>query len=259
VISGTKGICNIFFFHCNLQCIYCQNFQISRNKVETFHRDLQSVLKTINGFLDQGVPSVGFVSPSHMAGQVREIIEGIRQHGRKPVYVWNSNGYDRVKTLQSFEDQIDVYLPDFKYADAGLGAAFSGVDNYPEIAVKAIKEMVRQKGTSIVLNDDGIIETGVIVRHLILPGHVENSKDCLRILAEEVSPAVYVSLMSQYHPVPGIKGHPELNRTLTHDEYKEVLEEYYRLGFYRGWTQELISEATYNPDFSSENPFPDLI
>ena len=220
--------------------------------------DFQQVIEKITGFLDQGVSSIGFVSPTHMAEQVRQIIAAVNLSGKKPVYVWNSNGFDRVKILETFENTIDVYLPDFKYADTQLGRVLSGVDDYPEKALKAIREMVRQKGTSITLNDDGTIESGVIIRHLILPGHVENSKQCLRLLAEEISPSLFISLMSQYHPVPGIKGHPELNRTLIQEEYEEVLEEYYRLGFYRGWTQELVSEATYNPDFYSEKPFPDL-
>ena len=162
VISGTKGICNIFFSHCNLQCIYCQNYQISRNELKTIPLDLDTIVERIIGFLDQGVPSVGFVSPTHMAEQVKTIIEAVNQTGRRPVYVWNSNGYDRVKTLQSFENDIDVYLPDFKYADADLGYSLSGVENYPEIAVKAICEMVHQKGTSITLSDEGTIESGII-------------------------------------------------------------------------------------------------
>lgn len=192
-----------------------------------------------------------------MAAQVKEIIHAIHATGRKPVYIWNSNGYDRIQTLRSVENLIDVYLPDFKYAETQLGYSLSGVRDYPQTALKAIKEMVRQKGTSLTLNDDGTVASGVIIRHLVLPGHVDNSKACLRLIAEEISPALTISLMSQYHPVPGIKGHPELTRTLTRIEYDEVLEEYYRLGFFRGWTQELISESYYNPDFQRESPFQD--
>ncbi len=255
VISGTRGICNIFFSHCNLQCVYCQNFQISRNDAAEELMPLQDVINKITGILDSGISSVGFVSPSHMAQQVKTIIREIRQTGRNPVYVWNTNGYDRVKTLQSLEGLINVYLPDFKYSDAKLGFQLSGVKDYPETALKAIREMVRQQGTSITLNDEGTIESGVIIRHLILPGHVENSKACLRMIADEISTSVTISLMSQYHPIGGIKGYPELKRTITKKEYEDVLEEYERLGFFRGWTQELASESFYNPDFERDEPF----
>ncbi len=258
VISGTKGICNIFFSHCNLQCIYCQNYQISRNDGLNIPLSLEELTGKIISSLDSGVQSLGFVSPSHMADQVTDIIESLEKAGRKPVFVWNSNGYDRVKTLKTFEDKIDVYLPDFKYSDAGLGFTLSGVKDYPQNAIKAIREMVRQKGTSIMLNDEGIIESGVIIRHLILPGYVENSLNCLKLIAEEISTSVNISLMSQYHPVPGLSGHPALQRPITRAEYEEVLEEYYRLGFYRGWTQEMESESVYNPDFLRPDPFKNL-
>ncbi len=255
VISGTKGICNIFFSHCNLQCIYCQNYQISRNVEKNFPIRLEELTDKIISILDTGVPSVGFVSPSHMADQVMDIIDSLHASGRKPIYVWNTNGYDRVRTLRIFENKIDVFLPDFKYSNAVLGMTLSGIKDYPEKALKAIREMVRQRGTSVTLNDDGLVESGVIIRHLILPGHVENSKACLKLIAEEISPSVNISLMSQYHPVPGLSRFPELQRTITREEYEEVLDEYYRLGFYRGWTQELESESIYNPDFLRKDPF----
>jgi putative pyruvate formate lyase activating enzyme len=190
-----------------------------------------------------------------MVDQVKNIIQSINSTRRRPVYVWNTNGYDGVKTLRTLEGLIDVYLPDYKYADAELGMLLSGVEDYPQIAINAIKEMVRQRGTSISLNDKGVIESGVIIRHLILPGHVENSKQCLQMIADELSTSVHISLMSQYHPVPGILNHPELNRSISVDEYKEVIEEFEQLGFYRGWTQELESESNYNPDFGRDHPF----
>jgi putative pyruvate formate lyase activating enzyme len=255
VISGPKGICNIFFSHCNLQCIYCQNHQISRNDVEETLIPLDEVVRNVSEILDTGIKSVGFVSPSHMVDQVKEIIDAINQAKQRPVYVWNSNGYDWVKTLKSLEGLVDVYLPDFKYSDKQLGKTLSGVENYPQIALKAINEMIRQRGTSISLNDEGVIESGVIIRHLILPGHVENSKACLRMIADELSTSVHISLMSQYHPVEGLSKQSELNRTITREEYEEVIEEFERLGFYRGWTQELESESYYNPDFVRDHPF----
>ena len=190
-----------------------------------------------------------------MVDQVKDIISMINNTGRKPVYVWNTSAYDHVKTLRSLEGIIDVYLPDFKYADPELGKTLSDVEDYPRRAILALKEMYRQKGSSIILNHEDTIEFGMIIRHLILPGYVENSKACLRIISEELSPSVHISLMSQYHPIPEVMDHPQLGRTISPDEYREVVDEFDRLGFYRGWVQELESESFYNPDFNEVHPF----
>ena len=257
VISGKKGICNIFFTHCNLQCLFCQNFQISRNdRPDPAHAlELEAVIERIESILDTGIRTVGFVSPSHCIPQMKAVMRALEVRGRRPVYVMNTNGYDKRETIASLEGLIDVYLPDLKYMDGALARRFSQALDYPDVAGAALKEMFRQKGSNIWLGEDGIAESGLIIRHLILPGHVENSKACLRFIAEELSPSVHVSLMAQYYPTPEVVDHPELGRSLTWEEYDEVLEEFYRLGFYRGWVQDLESERCYRPDFERAQAF----
>ena len=256
VLSGRHGICNIFFEHCNLQCIYCQNYQISRNTAPIGPvRSLDDVLTEIEAVLSTGAKGVGFVSPSHSIPQMLRIIDALRVRGHRQTLVYNTNGYDRADIIRSLEGSIDVYLPDLKYMDEKLGREYSNAPNYPEIATAAIREMFRQKGANIYLDHDDVIESGMIIRHLVLPGQVENSKAALRWIAEELSPSVHVSLMSQYCPTPAVRDHPLLGRTLHPEEYDEVVEEFERLGFWRGWVQELGSPHSYLPDFDQSHPF----
>jgi len=255
VLSGTRGICNVFFSHCNLQCVYCQNYQISRNESPVRSPGLDDVVAAVAAILESGATHVGFVSPSHMIEQMKAVIAGIRSAGRNPVFVMNTNAYDKPDVLRSLEGLIDVYLPDFKYMDCALARELSGAEDYPEVALAALREMYRQKGSTLVMEEDGTAASGLIIRHLIIPGHVENSTACLRAIAEELSPSVHVSLMSQYYPPPVVAGHPALDRIIEQREYDEVIEELERLGFHRGWFQEFGSAITYQPDFSRPHPF----
>jgi putative pyruvate formate lyase activating enzyme len=257
VISGKKGICNVFFYHCNLQCIYCQNYQISERKCRVFgHGEtLETVVRKITSFLDQGIENLGFVSPSHMVPQMITIIRELQTLGYRPITVYNTNAYDTIETLRMVEEWVDVYLPDLKYVDPDLSAKWSDAADYPEVAKAALREMYRQKGNKLHLNANGIAEKGLLVRHLVLPGSVENSKNVLRFLAEELSPRLSVSLMSQYYPVPGVEYIRPLNRKVTRQEYQQVVEEMENLGFSRGWIQEHESSDHYRPDFHKENPF----
>ena len=257
VIVGQHGICNIFFSRCNMQCVYCQNFQISRRLGELLEEKftLSEVIRQIEKILDRGSHAVGFVSPSHFIPQVKVIINALTARNRKPVYVFNTSSYDKVDTIKSLNGHIDVWLPDLKYLDERIGRVISDTPDYPEIACAAIKEMYYQKGPNIWLDDNGCITSGLIIRHLVLPGKTENSKNVLRWIADNLSPSVHVSLMSQYHPTPQVAGHPLLGRTLKFVEYEEVKEEFYRLGFYRGWVQEMDSPTNYRPDFEYEHPF----
>ncbi|MEW6516223.1 MAG: radical SAM protein [candidate division FCPU426 bacterium] len=254
-VSGPTGICNIFFAHCNLQCRYCQNHQISRNLGPAPGLAPDQVIEQVEKLLDQGVQAVGFVSPSHVLPQMEAIMLTLRQRGRRPVFVFNSNAYDRMEVLRRLEGGLDVYLPDFKYADPSLAAAWSDAGDYPEVARRALLEMYRQKGADLALDGQGQVRSGLIVRHLVLPGQVENTLQCLRFLAEELSPRVHVSLMSQYAPTPAVQGHPDFGRTLLPEEYERVLEEMDRLGMENGWIQQLDSAYHYQPDFEREHPF----
>ncbi len=258
-VSGPAGICNVFFARCNLQCLYCQNYQISRNHgpLPSSLDSPEEIVDRIEAILDEGAKAVGFVSPSHRIPQMREIIRELRRRGRDPVTVMNTNCYDLSGTIAGLEGEIDLYLPDLKYRDPVLAREYSGAEDYPEVAAAALMEMYRQMGTKLDLDDDGAARRGLIVRHLVLPGAVDNSKACLRFLAEELSPEIHISLMSQYHPTPAVRNHPDLGRTLLKKEYEAVIEEMERRGFYRGWIQELDSPGSYLPDFSRPEVFTD--
>jgi putative pyruvate formate lyase activating enzyme len=256
VLSGQHGICNIFFAHCNMQCIYCQNYQISRNHTSGHGLTrLEDVVSEVESVLAAGACGVGFVSPSHSIPQMLDIIGALNARGHRETYVYNSNGYDKAEVIRHLEGTIGVYLPDLKYLDENLGREYSDTPDYPAIATAAIKEMYRQRGANILLGDEDVIHSGLIIRHLVLPGHVENSKAVLRWIADELSPSVHISLMSQYYPTLAVRNHPKLGRTLNPEEYEEVVAEFERLGFWRGWVQELGSPHNYRPDFDLSHPF----
>ncbi|UCD62699.1 MAG: radical SAM protein [Candidatus Zixiibacteriota bacterium] len=259
VLSGPRGMCNIFFSHCNMQCIFCQNYQISDNRLDATadSMTLDEIAGQIQRILDLGAKGVGFVSPSHFVPQMRMIMHTLHRRGLHPTYVYNTNGYDTTDMIASLSEEIDVYLPDFKYMDGRIAGEYSATPDYPEIASGSVREMFRQKGADITLDDEGYITSGLIIRHLVLPGHVDNSKRVLRYIAEKLSPDIYISLMSQYYPTVRVAGHPRLGRTLYPEEYHEVLDEFTALGFHRGFVQELSSPHHYKPDFMKEHPFED--
>jgi len=256
-ISGPLGICNIFFSGCNLRCIYCQNHEISRQGSGCIHTtdNLEKVLDNIATILSKGINAVGFVSPSHVIPQVKTIIRGLRSRGLNPVTVYNTNGYDKVETLRSLSGMIDVYLPDYKYVSPEIAKRYSDAADYPEVALKAIKEMYFQKGSILLTDENGVAENGILLRHLVLPGHSAESIKVLRTIADEISPGIHISLMSQYHPTEHVRNHTVLNRTLYKDEYESVVNEMERLGFRNGWLQDMDSHENYRPDFSKEHPF----
>ena len=257
VIGGNEGICNVFFAGCNLHCIYCQNHEISqpcslkqRNNIL-----LNDLLKQISDILMQGITSLGFVSPSHMVPQVKAIISGLNELGHRPITAYNTNSYDKSETLRSLEGIIDVYLPDYKYVTPKLASELSDAADYPSVALKAIKEMYYQKGSTLRIDENGKAENGMLIRHMVLPGYAEESKKVLRTIAEEISTGVHISLMSQYHPAYLADKHANLSRSLYKAEYDSVVEEMEKLGFRNGWVQDMESTVSYMPDFSKENPF----
>jgi putative pyruvate formate lyase activating enzyme len=256
VIGGISGICNVFFNHCNLQCLFCQNAEISHcstNPQPDFGFD--QTLKQIIEILDQGIETVGFVSPSHLVPIVRRLVEALKQKSYNPTFVYNSGGYDSVESLKNLEGLIDIYLPDFKYADSQLAKSFSDAADYPEKALSAIKEMYRQIGSSLILNDKGRAERGLIIRHLVLPEQIENTRRVLNTIADEISQNVHISLMSQYYPTDSVLKHPILGRSITKSEYQQAIAAMEEAGLHRGWIQQLDSQQNYRPDFSKNHPF----
>jgi putative pyruvate formate lyase activating enzyme len=256
-ISGPVGICNIFFGHCNLQCIYCQNHQISANQNPgaASAMSLQEVLMKVIECLNEGCEGVGFVSPSHFVPQFMIIVKALHAMDIHPLIVYNTNGYDKVETLRMIAPLVDVYLPDFKYIDPDLSQKYSDAYNYPEIVKAALAEMYRQKGSTLLLNSNGVAERGILVRHLVLPGNVENSIVVLRHIAEDVSASLSLSVMSQYHPTPLAGKTNPINRTLYVEEYQEVVDAFHDLGLHNGYLQDMDSFESYRPDFEKNHPF----
>ncbi len=257
VIGGEKGICNIFFAGCNMHCIYCQNHEISRpGKVCRNERNgFEQVLDRIEEILSSGIEALGFVSPSHLVPQAKAIIRGVHDRGIRPTIIYNTNSYDKVGTLRSIGDLIDVYIPDYKYVTADLAKKYSDTYDYPVVALQALKEIYFQKGSSLRTDDNGRAENGMLIRHLVLPGHTEESRKVLHSIADELSTGVHLSLMSQYHPTELVRDDKILNRALYRSEYEFVVETMYELGFRNGYIQEMDSNENYRPDFSKGNPF----
>lgn len=248
-ISGENGSGTVFFSNCNLNCVYCQNYKISS---KGFGKEV-SIEKLAEIFINQqnnNANNINLVSPTIYAYQIKQAIILARKMGLKLPIIYNTSGYEKVETLKELDGYIDVYLPDFKYASNELGEKYSNIKNYYDYCLPAIKEMYRQVG-SPKLNDKGIIEKGLIIRHLILPNNVENTKQVLKIIKENFSSDVYVSIMAQYFPAGIAKNIPELNRKITIDEYKEVEDYIYELNIENGYMQDLGEhEEEYVPNFN---------
>ena len=214
-ISGARGSGAVFFAGCNLRCVFCQNYEISRGEAgePVSARGLRDIFLRLR---DTGVHNINLVTPTHFSNVIAEALSGLDLG--VPV-VWNSSGYERVETLRGLEGLVQVYMPDFKYADPALAARYSAAPDYPEAALAAIKEMFRQTGP-FQMDAEGILRRGVLIRHLILPGSPENS---LRVIdaIEDHLPAgdILFSLMSQYTPMPGLEDYPELRRPVSATEY----------------------------------------
>jgi putative pyruvate formate lyase activating enzyme len=199
-ISGEKGIVNVFFPSCNMQCVYCQNWEISCRGTEGTVMSLDEVCDAIIELLPSSENNLGFVSPTHFTLQMVNIVEELRLRGHNPTIIYNTNGYDLPETLRTLEDIVDVWLPDFKYSDDTLAVDLSETPRYSEYALAALREMVHQVGATLHIDDRGIARRGIIIRHLVLPGQVENSTGVLKLIAKHLSPNLHVSVMSQYYP-----------------------------------------------------------
>ncbi len=241
VISGTKGSGTVFFSGCALKCRFCQNEPISH---ENFGKQVsvKRLTEIYHELADKGVHNINLVNPTHWAKSVRESLEGF---DRLPV-VWNTGGYERAETIRAMEGRVQVYLPDLKYIDSYSAEKYSGAKDYFDYAAPAIKEMLRQTGP-VRIDDDGIIISGTIVRHLILPGRVEESKKILSWIKNEL-PGAWVSVMAQYMPMGDVNGVDELGRRLMEDEYDEVCDHMYDIGLEDGFLQEMeSSDSKYIP------------
>ena len=251
-LSGTHGAGTIFLSSCNLGCIYCQNYQISHS----VRGQRKTVLQLAQVMLDlqkRGCHNVEPVTPTHQAPLIMEAMCMARAQGLTVPFVYNCGGYENPEVIRLMDGMVDIYLPDFKYGLEEDGLLFSDAADYPRYAVASIREMVRQVGDDLKL-ENGVAVSGIIIRHLVLPGRLENSMTVLRLLKDEISTNVPVSLMSQYTPVGAVKSHPQLGRRITNDEYSRVLDYAMNLGFENLFIQH-VSNHDMTPDFDCKTPF----
>ena len=244
-ISGHWGSGAVFFSGCTLRCCYCQNYNISIGG-HGYDLDTARLRQIFEELIDQGVHNINLVTPTQF---LPEIIPALSPRLPVPV-IMNCGGYERVETLRALEGLVDIYLPDFKYADGALAARLSAAPDYPAVAARAIAEMIRQTGPAQ-FDDDDMLLRGTLVRHLVLPGYVDNSLRAMEQLAE-LGP-VELSLLRQYAPPRGLQLEPPLDRTVTDEEYAGVLSWAELLGLNVRYTQDATSADTaYTPDFDGE-------
>lgn len=237
VISGERGSGAIFFSGCNLRCVFCQNYEISH---ENFGKQVSKseFIDIVKRLENQGAHTINLVNPTHFVPFIKEVFSEYKPS--VPV-VYNTGGYDDVESIRSLHGLIDVYLPDLKYFDSDVSKKYSNAENYFEKASKAVLEMQRQVGKSVI--KDGIMQKGMIIRHLVLPKNTDQSIKILRWIKDNLPIDTYISLMSQY--VPYVKTeYKELNRRIVTAEYQKVIDEFERLGFENGFMQERSSAQT---------------
>ena len=245
-ISGTRGSGTVFFSGCTLGCVFCQNREISRGGVgkEITPERLADIFKALR---DRGAHNINLVTPTHFLPGIRKALEQVKPTLGIPVAV-NCGGYETVETVRSLEGLVDIWLPDCKYVDPALSGRYSGAPDYFEYAAPAIREMHRQQPTPV-YDRDGILQSGLVVRHLVLPGAWKDSLRVLDFLAEFPKDSLLVSLMAQYTPGPGLEQYPEINRRITTFEYNKVLERMRQLEL-PGFCQDRRSaQEEYTPPF----------
>ena len=237
-LSGTKGAGAIFFSGCNLRCVYCQNHEISRGASTGKTTDAAALRELMLHLRDEGVHCIDLVTPTHYVRTVREALTGLELG--IPV-VWNSSGYESVETLRTLEGLVQVYMPDYKYSDLSLAKRYSAAEDYPAVAAAAIREMFRQTGPYR-LDEEGLLLSGVLIRHLILPGETENSMGAIDFVADSFPQgSVLFSLMSQYTPMPGLGRFPSLQRRVDAEENAHLIRYMHACGITDGYWQELSS------------------
>ncbi|MBR5816164.1 MAG: radical SAM protein [Anaerotignum sp.] len=247
-ISGTKGSGTVFFSHCNLGCVFCQNHDISQ---DGFGQEIP-VERLAEIFLEQqerGFHNINLVSAVQFIPQVAKALEMAKEKGLSIPVVYNSNGYESIEGLKMLEGLVNIYLPDFKYWDDALGMEYSRVPHYRETASAAILEMRRQTGADV-LDADGIMQKGIILRHLVLPNHYKDSFKVLDWVKEHLGEETFVSLMSQYTPMHQAKSIKALSRKLTTFEYEKVVDHFFEIGLENGFMQKRSSATSeYTPSF----------
>lgn len=257
VLSGSRGSGTIFFGNCNMRCVYCQNYQISQSP--ELQKGNEVTIQSLAGsmlYLQEELHchNINLVTPSHFVPQIVSAIVEAVPMGLRLRLVYNTSSYDSLKTLKELDGIIDIYLADIRYASNEIGRKYSRARKYVDHARAAIIEMQRQVG-DLVVDEHGIAQRGLIVRHLILPNGIAGSADSLKWLVKKVSPRVSVSIMSQYYPTHRVNEYKKLNRKITSQEYQEVVDLAEKLDIENGWLQGMASTESYRPDFTDKEPF----
>lgn len=253
-ISGEKGSGAVFFSGCPLHCVYCQNQSIANGTAGELISE-ERLAEIFLELMEQGANNINLVTPGHFAPQIIRAVEVARRQGMYLPIVFNTSGYENVDTVKMLEGIVDIYLPDFKYMDSGLSGRYSHAPDYSRVAKAALAEMVRQTGEAVFAGEpgDSLMKRGTIVRHLVLPGCIEDAKRVIRYLYETYGNTVYISIMSQFTPLPHTAAYPELNRRLLPEEYEAVVDYAVALGVENGFIQEgETSEESFIPAFDGE-------
>ncbi len=250
-ISGEKGSGTVFFSGCNMKCVFCQNKDIS---TDGFGKEI-TIGRLAEIFLElqyKGALNINLVTPTHYILQIIDAVKIARSNGLKLPIVYNTSSYEKVETIKMLEDIVDIWLPDFKYMDNTAAQRYSKAPDYVENAKAAIAEMVRQQ-PECVFDEDGIIQKGVIVRHLVLPGQTQRAKDAVQYLYDCYGDSIFISIMSQYTPCTDLGDYPEINRKLTTEEYDDVVDFAVEIGVENGFLQEGESASeSFIPPFNLE-------
>ncbi|WHE06561.1 radical SAM protein [Thermoanaerobacterium thermosaccharolyticum] len=250
-ISGTRGSGTVFFTGCNLKCVFCQNYKISQGNfgIGVSTEKLADIFMNLE---KSGAHNINLVTPTIFIPKIKEAIIIARNNGLSIPIVYNSNAYENVESLKTLDGLIDIYLPDLKYYNDETAIKYSNAPHYFEFATKAILEMYRQVGNPV-FDNDGIMKRGIIIRHLILPGKLDETKKILKWIKDNLSNEVYVSLMGQYIPYYNANKYQELNRRISNREYEEAIEYFFEIGLENGFVQDDESASeSFIPDFDLE-------
>ncbi len=250
-ISGEEGSGTVFFSGCSLGCVYCQNYYIARGqagKIITTERLAEILLE----LQEKKANNINLVTPGHYIPQIIEALQSAKNQGLIIPVVYNSSGYEKVEALRLLEGHVDIYLPDLKYMDEAPARLYSSCRNYFEYAGKAIQEMVRQAGAPV-FDQRGMLRKGVIVRHLTLPGYLEDSKKIIKYLYDTYGDTIYISILSQYTPLPQVEAYPAINRRISSEEYEELVDYAIEIGVENGFIQEgETATESFIPEFNLE-------
>lgn len=249
-ISGINGSGTVFFTGCSLKCVYCQNRSIALGN-KGYDLSIDELCDTFLELQTKGAHNINLVTPTHYVPQIIFALSEAKRKGLSIPIVYNTGSYENLETLKMLDGYVDIYMPDIKYMDSNISQRYSNAKDYFEVASRAVAEMVRQVGECTF--EDGLMKRGVLVRHMILPGHTKDSKKIIRYLCDTYCDKIFVSIMSQYTPQPNMEQYPEINRCITTREYNKVVDYAIELGINNAFIQDgKVSNESFIPDFDDK-------